>query len=273
MRPRPWQLCRIPRWSRPPRRPDSARRCGHANRRPRPRAAGSARRAPADAGERHRRTRTPTRRDRTGTRWIPASIRGGRQTGPGVPDPGGPPSQGLYAEIDNSRGRPDREHTLQRRTPSSPAAGDGDHGGDPEPQARVVRGVREVAKRAVQFRGGGKRHGLVHGQVDRPQFAHRLGPGRRPAPPDFHPLGQRVPDRLWLLAGLLDHARILDSAEAIQKIRLAAPNWTPAGRRSRVTFPPPAGPPRGGSPRFRPRSSPAHDHVRSPRSPSCRLPG
>ena len=84
-----------------------------------------------------------------------------------------------------------------------------------------------MAKRAVQFRGGGKRHGLVHGQVDRPQFAHRLGPGRRPAPPDFHPLGQRVPDRLWLLAGLLDHARILDSAEAIQKIRLAAPNWTP----------------------------------------------
>ena len=96
----------------------------------------------------------------------------------------------------------------------------------------MVRGVREVAKRGVQFRSGGKRHGLVHGQIDRPQFANRLGPGRRPAAPDFHPLGQRVPDRLWLRAGLLDHPRILDSAEAIQKIRLAGrAERQPAGAR------------------------------------------
>ena len=78
-----------------------------------------------------------------------------------------------------------------------------------------------MAKRAVQFRGGGKRHGLVHGLVERPQFAHRLSPGRRPALPGFHPLGQRVPDRLWLLAGLLDHARILDSVALLPSLRLA----------------------------------------------------
>ena len=124
-----------------------------------------------------------------------------------------PMGERLDAEI-HGRGRyADREHALERHPPPTSTAEGGDDCGYAEPQARVVRGGRELAKGIVQLRRGRHRHGLVHRAVYRPQLTQRLRPRGGCTPPALHPPREGVHDR-FPPVDPLRHKGILDRRAA-----------------------------------------------------------
>ena len=132
---RPLLRFRPPEWNQSPHRWDSARRCGPANRRPRPQATGSARPVLAGDGRRRRRTQTPMLHARRET-ISPFSLRCQPfpRHGRGVGD--APVGKGLDAEVDGSRGHADQKRpALQRRPAPTVAAAQCEHGSYGKPQA------------------------------------------------------------------------------------------------------------------------------------------
>src|SRR5215218_9462587 len=187
-------------------------RVGHPSRKQPDRQA-QPRQVPADGvGERERRRGMPGgKRGRSRHRYL-----AGRE----LPEFGAvrtpPPGKGLHAEVDGRRGHADRDHALQRRPTPPPAADQRDGGGDAQPQARGVGGVRQPADGPVQLRGGGAGHRLLHRPVDGPQLPERLRPAGCRPPAGFNSPRQRVCDGLLLAAGLLCHAEIVGSTRRSQ---------------------------------------------------------
>ena len=133
---------------RPQRRPGNALRCAPGSTPPPPRGTAASVRARAGLGRWPQRRRTPMPRDRTGTTWKPASARSAR---PGPRHRPGPAAGGTRPT--SPPGSPAR--TLHR-WPPFPAPRHArpprhaEAGRDGEPEAGVIGGVRESAKRLVE---------------------------------------------------------------------------------------------------------------------------
>jgi hypothetical protein len=121
---------------------------------------------------------------------------GGRGRHPDVPVarnaracPVGPPPgrHRLHAEVDGRRGNADGQDPADGRALAR-RAGQGECGGDDEPDLRVVRRVGQTAHGPVKRRGRHARDGRVHGTVDRAELVQDLReslPGRPAEPGQF----------------------------------------------------------------------------------------
>ena len=207
----PWLLSRLREWSRPRRRPGSARRCGRASTPPHPRAVGSAGRAPAGAGRRRRRMRRPTRRARREMKLIPASVRGEPQRGQGRSDP----DAACWRGASRRGSRSPRSRRWRPRPPGPPDAPARRRPARSRRQCPATGGSCWRRPRAAgpvgPAPGWSAGHRVVHRPVDRRQLAERFRPARCPTRACFGPPRQGVADGL-LAVDRVRHARIVWSA-------------------------------------------------------------